>query len=83
MNFLIAVTVIALKDGRIPSITLLGGLMASDATAVRAFVFVDRTGRVRYYFRHKGRRWSLPGDPGSKEFGAAYDARYQQHIARV
>ena len=44
--------------------------------------FVDRTGRVRYYFRYKGRRWSLPGVPGSKEFGAAYDARYQQHIAQ-
>jgi integrase len=44
--------------------------------------FVDRTGRVRYYFRHKGRRRPLPGLPGSTEFGAVYDALYQQHIAK-
>ena len=43
--------------------------------------FVDRTGHARYYFRHKGQRWPLPGIPGSKVFGAAYDALYQQLIA--
>lgn len=36
--------------------------------------FVDRTGRVRYYFRHRGNRWPLPGNPGTAEFTAAYDA---------
>lgn len=35
--------------------------------------FVDRTGRVRYYFRHKGQRWPLPGAPGSTEFSLRYD----------
>jgi hypothetical protein len=35
--------------------------------------FVDRTGRVRYYFRHKGKRWPLPGVPGSTEFSLRYD----------
>jgi integrase len=35
--------------------------------------FLDRHGRARYYFRHKGKRWPLPspGDPG---FMAAYEA---------
>ena len=33
----------------------------------------DRHGRVRYwYFRRTGRRWRLPGEPGSPEFMAAY-----------
>jgi len=44
--------------------------------------FVDRTGHARYYFRLKGQRWPLPGIPGSKVFGAAYDALYQQLIAK-
>jgi integrase len=35
--------------------------------------FVDRTGRVRYYFRHRGQRWPLPGLPGSAEFATRYD----------
>jgi integrase len=35
--------------------------------------FVDRTGRVRYYFRHRGKRWPLPGVPGSTEFSLRYD----------
>ena len=35
--------------------------------------FVDRTGRARYYFRHRGKRWPLPGQPGSAEFVARYD----------
>jgi integrase len=35
--------------------------------------FVDKTGRVRYYFRYKGQRWSLPGLPGSTEFSIRYD----------
>jgi integrase len=36
--------------------------------------FVDKTGTVRFYFRHRGKRWPLPGEPGSAEFTAAYDA---------
>jgi integrase len=35
--------------------------------------FVDKTGRVRCYFRHQGKRWPLPGEPGSTEFTARYD----------
>jgi integrase len=35
--------------------------------------FVDKTGRVRHYFRHKGKRWPLPGVPGSTEFSLRYD----------
>jgi integrase len=35
--------------------------------------FVDKTGRVRFYFRHQGRRWPLPGQSGSVEFSARYD----------
>src|SRR5262245_48619674 len=35
--------------------------------------FTDKTGRVRYYFRYRGKRWPLPGQPGSTEFSAAYD----------
>lgn len=31
-----------------------------------------RDGVVRYYFRHRGRRWRLPGAPLSEEFTAAY-----------
>jgi integrase len=34
--------------------------------------FVDKTGRARYYFRHRGKRWPLPGGPGTSEFAAAY-----------
>lgn len=35
--------------------------------------FIDRHGKPRYYFRHRGQQWSLPppGDPG---FMAAYEA---------
>jgi integrase len=35
--------------------------------------FVDKTGRVRFYFRRRGKRWPLPGEPGSVEFTARYD----------
>jgi integrase len=35
--------------------------------------FVDKTGRVRFYFRHRGKRWPLPGGPGSAVFTARYD----------
>jgi hypothetical protein len=35
--------------------------------------FVDKTGRVRSYFGQKGKRWPLPGEPGSTEFAARYD----------
>ena len=37
--------------------------------------FVDRHGRVRYYFRHgRGERTPLPGEPESQVFMAAYAA---------
>lgn len=36
--------------------------------------FQDRHGRWRYYFRRKGKRTTLPGEPGSPEFQAAYSA---------
>jgi integrase len=42
--------------------------------------FVDKTGRVRFYFRHKGQRWPLPGQPASAEFAARYDALRQGRI---
>jgi integrase len=35
--------------------------------------FVDRLGKPRYYFRHAGQRWPLPGQPGSAEFTQRYD----------
>jgi integrase len=41
--------------------------------------FVDKTGRVRYYFRFSGKRWPLPGEPGTAEFTATYDALRQQY----
>jgi hypothetical protein len=35
--------------------------------------FVDKkTGRVYHYFRHRGKRWPLPGAPGTSDFAAAY-----------
>jgi integrase len=40
--------------------------------------FVDKTGRVRYYFRHRGKRWPLPGEPGTAEFTSVYDALRKQ-----
>jgi integrase len=43
--------------------------------------FVDKTGRVRYYFRYRGRRWPLPGEPGSAEFAARYDELCRQYTA--
>jgi integrase len=42
--------------------------------------FVDKTGRVRFYFRHHGKRWPLPGQPGSAEFAACYDELRQEHV---
>jgi hypothetical protein len=36
--------------------------------------FVDKTGRARYYFRYRGKRWPLPGEPGTSEFTERYDA---------
>jgi integrase len=42
--------------------------------------FVDKTGRVRFYFRHRGERWPLPGEPGSVEFSARYDELRRQHL---
>jgi enterobacteria phage integrase len=43
--------------------------------------FVDKTGRVRYYFRHRGKRWSLPGEPASAEFAARYDELRRECLA--
>lgn len=40
--------------------------------------FVDRTGRARFCFRHRGKRWPLPGRPGSAEFVARYDELLRQ-----
>src|SRR5262245_33108095 len=42
--------------------------------------FVDRTGRVRFYFRYRGRQWPLPGGPGTAVFSEEYDALRRQHI---
>jgi hypothetical protein len=39
-------------------------------------------GRIRFYFRYRGKRWSLPCLPGSKEFSTVYDALYQEHITK-
>jgi hypothetical protein len=35
--------------------------------------FLDRFGRVHYYFRYRGNRWPLPG-PHEEGFATAYDA---------
>ena len=35
--------------------------------------FVDKTGRVRFYFRYRHKQWPLPGQPGSIEFAHRYD----------
>lgn len=35
--------------------------------------FKDRHGQTRYYFRHKGKRWPLPDEPGTTAFTARYD----------
>lgn len=43
--------------------------------------FVDKTGRVRFYFRYRGKRWPLPGEPGTAEFAASYDALRQECLA--
>ena len=43
--------------------------------------FIDKTGRVRYYFRHSGKRWALPGVPGSTEFSLRYDQLRRECIS--
>lgn len=45
----------------------------------------DRHGKPRYYFRRnrKSKRVKLPGEPGSREFIAAYDAAMKGAPARV
>lgn len=35
--------------------------------------FIDRHGRVRYYFRYRGKRIPLAGEPGESVFQEAYD----------
>jgi len=46
--------------------------------------FVDRHGKVRYYFRRgKGPRIALPGEPGSLEFIAAYQKALDEAPAKV
>jgi len=42
--------------------------------------FIDKTGRVRFYFRYRGNRWPLPGEPGSSEFSSRYDELRFQHV---
>jgi enterobacteria phage integrase len=44
--------------------------------------FADRTGRVRFYFRHRGKRWPLPGQPGTVEFVARYDELLRQCLVK-
>jgi integrase len=43
--------------------------------------FVDKTGRPRYYFRYRRKRWPLSGLPGSTEFATHYDALRRQCLA--
>jgi len=44
--------------------------------------FKDRHGRVRHYYRRPGHvRIALPGDPGSEEFMAAYQAAHETKAA--
>ena len=43
--------------------------------------FVDKTGRVRFYFRYRGKRWALPGEPGTEEFAKSYDALRRECLA--
>jgi hypothetical protein len=46
--------------------------------------FVDRHGKVRYYFRRgRGPRIALPGEPGSLEFIAAYQQSLNNKPAKV
>jgi hypothetical protein len=79
-SFRIAVTMIASKAGGIPSMTRRGAEMATLRLRY-VHSFVDRTGRVRYYFRHRGQRWPLPGQPGTVEFSARYDELSRQFVA--
>jgi integrase len=46
------------------------------ATVKLAYVqaFKDRHGRWRYYYRRRGRRFTLPGRPGEEAFMRAYEA---------
>lgn len=41
--------------------------------------FRDRHGRMRYYFRKGGRRFPLPGAPGTGPFSEAYDELLAEH----
>ncbi len=44
--------------------------------------YLDQTGVVRRYFRRgKAKEIPLPGEPGSREFMAAYQAALEQHSA--
>jgi hypothetical protein len=44
--------------------------------------FVDKTGRVRFYFRYRGQRWALPGHPGTTEFTETYDALRRECLTK-
>ena len=44
--------------------------------------FKDRHGRMRYYYRRKGRRFVLPGEPGEAEFMAAYETAAAEFESR-
>jgi hypothetical protein len=35
--------------------------------------FIDRHGHKRYYFRKSGKRYPIPGAPGTAVFAEAYD----------
>ena len=48
--------------------------MKLDLDLKYVHTFTDRHGKVRNYFRHHGKRISLPGTPGSPEFMQAYQA---------
>jgi hypothetical protein len=45
--------------------------------------FVDKTGRARFYFRYCGRRWPLPGEPGTAEFGERYDTHCGVSVSQL
>ena len=45
--------------------------------------FVDRTGRARYYFRHRGKRWPLPGSRAPPNSLARYDELRRECVATL